>query len=160
MKFLQNAAMMNHAMDQMDAVVPIGWAGDRTPVAEIARAMQKVGTYNNIQITNSQVGVVSTGDLARIDAAITLTKESDVEAIGQRLQAFAQAVLDTSELTHERKKDLIDLVQALSEQIVSQRKEPVIKALGKEIVEKTADAISLSKSALELWEAIRQIFGG
>jgi len=42
----------------MDAAVGFSTYTERIPVAELARAMQKGGTYNNINISNSQVGVV------------------------------------------------------------------------------------------------------
>src|SRR4051812_20740802 len=78
MDFVRNAAMLNHAMDSMDAVIGIP-TGGRIPIAAIAQAMNKGNTYNNISISNSQVGVLNTGELAKIDAAITLTKGSDAE---------------------------------------------------------------------------------
>lgn len=99
MQFLRNAAMLNQAMDDMDNVVGFGLSSrSRIPVAEMARAMQKGSTYNNINISNSQVGVLNTGDLARIDAVITLTKDSDAELAGQQLRLLTQAIVDTAEI--------------------------------------------------------------
>ncbi len=72
MQFLQNAAMMNQAMDDMDSISGIS-TGGRIPVTALANAMQKRHVYNNIRISNSTVGVLNTGDLAKIDAVITLT---------------------------------------------------------------------------------------
>lgn len=72
-KWLQAAAMINHAQDEFDAIIPIGPSGGRIPVAEIARAASRTRAYNNIHINNSNIGVVNTGNLARIDAAITIS---------------------------------------------------------------------------------------
>jgi hypothetical protein len=72
-KFLQNDAMMNHALDQFDFIMPIVPTKGRIPVDSMARAMQRGSVLNNITVTNSNVGVINTGDLAQIDAFISMT---------------------------------------------------------------------------------------
>jgi hypothetical protein len=163
MQFLQNAAMMNQALDDMDEISGIASGGGRIPVAEMAKAMQKKApVYNNIRIHNSTVGVLNTGDLARIDAVITLTKDTDVEAVGDKLRALTQAVIDSAELAAESRKEIVDLLQSLSEQVIgsqSQRKPSVIFALMKAIEERAKGVAAISQAATLLGEAIRQIFG-
>src|SRR6266480_4272438 len=74
-EWLKNAAMMNHASASMDSMLGgIGGESPRIPVEAIARAASMANTYNNISISNSSVGVVNTGNLARIDAAITMSQ--------------------------------------------------------------------------------------
>ncbi|HEX8166547.1 MAG TPA: hypothetical protein VF601_12260 [Beijerinckiaceae bacterium] len=159
-QFLQNAAMMNQAMDHMDMVVGIGPTGGRIPVAEMAMGMQKRGTFNNITIANSQVGVVSTGDLAKIDAAITLTRGSDAELVGQQIKLLTQAILDTRDMAASTRQELLDLVQSLAEQIVAQRKPSVVKALLGSISEKAGGFASLAKIAADLASVVGKLFGG
>jgi hypothetical protein len=163
MQFLQNAAMMNQALDDMDEISGFASGGGRIPVAEMAKAMQKKApVYNNIRIHNSTVGVLNTGDLARIDAVITLTKDTDVEAVGDKLRALTQAVIDSAELAAESRKEIVDLLQSLSEQVIgsqSQRKPSVIFALMKAIEERAKGVAAISQAATLLGEAIRQIFG-
>jgi hypothetical protein len=113
-EFLQNATMMNQAMDEMDAMAPFGPSGGRVPIKDIARAMQRPShVYNNIRVSNSQVGVLNTGDLAKIDAVITMSGGTDVEAVGDGLKALTQAVIDSTEMASAQKKDTIDLINAL-----------------------------------------------
>src|SRR5262249_9006209 len=71
-KFLMNAAMINQANDDMDRIIPLASGGGRIPVAAIAGAFGRGSVSNNFNVTNSQIGVINTGDLQRIDAAITL----------------------------------------------------------------------------------------
>src|ERR1700680_2785548 len=110
MQFLMNAAMMNQSMDDMDEISGIRLGGGRIPVAEMAKAMQKRPVYNNIKISNSTVGVLNTGDLARIDAVITLTKHTDVEGVGEQLKGLTQAIIDSKEFDDAAKKEMIDLI--------------------------------------------------
>lgn len=121
LKFLQNAAMLNNAMDQMDAVMPIGLNNGRIPVGEIARAMAKSNTYNNISIQNSNVGVVNTGNLARIDAAITMSKGTETEEFGARLKDLTQAILSQEALAAETRQQLIEITQAISDQAIGSK---------------------------------------
>jgi hypothetical protein len=100
-----NAAMLNQAQDQMDRMMPIGPPSARIPVAAMAGAFQRGNAvYNNINVTNSQVGVINTGDLAKIDAAITMTAGTDVDAIGRQLRELTQAVVDAADIASEQKK--------------------------------------------------------
>ena len=58
-EWLKNTAMMNHALDEMDYMMPIAPSVGRIPVSEIARAMTKGSTYHNINVSNSNVGVLN-----------------------------------------------------------------------------------------------------
>lgn len=84
--FLMNAAMMNHAMDEMDMVTGIHLGGGRIPVSALAQAMSRPMTNNHITISNSSVGVLNTGDLAKINAVITITEGSDAEELGHTVK--------------------------------------------------------------------------
>jgi hypothetical protein len=158
-QWLQNAAMMNHALDEMDAIIPVGPRMGRLPVPEIANAMSKGSVYNNINVSNSSVGILNTGDLAKIDAAITLTSGSDMEAVGHQLKALAQAILDTQELDAAHKDELIELLQSLSHEIVGQRKQSVMKALLTSIEERAKGANAVLQLCMGLAALIARMFG-
>lgn len=159
-QFLQNAAMLNHALDEMDTIMGgLVQVGGRVPVGEIARAMKGKTILNNINIANSSVGLINTGDLARIDAAITLTKSTDVESIGAQLQRLTQAVLDTSDLGNSQRAEMLDLVQSLAEQVVRERKPSVIGALLKSIEDRAQGLAALVTIVEGLSTAIKNLFG-
>ncbi|WP_417684224.1 hypothetical protein [Roseibium sp.] len=145
-----NASMMNHAMDEMDMVTGIRLGGDRIPVSQLAQAMSRPMTNNHITISNSSVGVLNTGDLAKINAVITITEGSDVEELGQNIKDFAQAVLDSDEVTKEDKHDIGELLGTLSEQIAGKRSKPVIESILKGIEDRV-------KSVNTLWAFAEKI---
>lgn len=159
-EFLKAAAMSNQALDDMDAIIPVGPTTGKIPVAELARAMQKGSTYSHIQIANSQVGLVNTGDIEKIEAAITLAQGSDAETVGQQLKLLTEAILASAEIDQETRQELVQLIQALSGEVIRERKKPVAKALLDSIREKTSGVVELAKQAGDLAEAIKQIFGG
>jgi hypothetical protein len=131
MEFLRNAAMMNLALDDMDAITGIYSPTGRIPVNWLAMAAkgEEKKVYNNIHINQSSVGILNTGDLAKIDAVITLTKGTDVELIGKEIENLTQVIIDASDVQGNDKKEIIDLVQSLAEQIQSSRKRSVLVSL-------------------------------
>lgn len=142
--FLMNASMMNHAMDEMDMVTGIHLGGGRIPVSALAQAMSRHMTNNHITISNSSVGVLNTGDLAKINAVITITEGSDAEELGHTIKDFAQAVVDSDEITRDEKHEVGELLGTLSEQIAGKRSKPVIGSVLKGIEERV-------KSVNVLW---------
>ena len=104
---LLNAAMLNKANDDLHAVAPWGPRSSPIPVAAIAKVANKGTTLtNNIAINNSNVGVLNTGDLAKIDAAVTVTQGSDAEELGLVIKRLTESVVATEELTDETKKEV------------------------------------------------------
>lgn len=158
-KFLQNAAMMNRALDDMDFIMPIAATKGRIPVAEMARAMQRGSVLNNITVTNSNVGVLNTGDLAQIDAFISMTAGSDVAAIGEQLRALVQAVIDSNELDAEAKRETVELLQALSQQLAGSRKKSVMMSLLTTIEERAKGAAAVVVLAKTLGAGIMALCG-
>jgi hypothetical protein len=114
--------MINQANDDIDATMGFGLRTGRIPVAEIARAASQSRTYNNIQISNSTVGVVNTGNLARIDAAITMSKGTETEEFGARLKDLTQAILSETQISQELKQQMVEVVQAISDQAIGSKR--------------------------------------
>lgn len=161
-QFLLNAAMMNQALDDMDAVVGFSSGSGRIPVSEIARSMQEKTVLNNIRISNSSVGVLNTGDLARIDAVITFTNGTNVESVGQLLRKLTQSVVDSEELDAKAKKDVLDLIEALADLVVGARsnaKASVARVLVDGITDKLKKATDLTSVIEAFREALAKLFG-
>jgi hypothetical protein len=133
---LLNMAGANQALDDMDMVSGIRLGGGRYPVAEMASAMRGAVTQNNITISNSSVGVVNTGDLAKINAVITLTEGSDAAELGTAIRQLTQAVLDSGEIAADTKRELVSLVSSLSEQVTTKRSKSVMGSILKGIEER------------------------
>lgn len=148
--FLMNAAMMNHAMDEMDMVTGMHLGGGRIPVSALAQAISRPMTNNHIIISNSSVGVLNTGDLAKINAVITITEGSDAEELGHCIKNFAQAIVDSDEITREKKQEIGELLGTLSEQIAGKRSKPVIGSVLKGIEDRV-------KSVETLWAFAEKI---
>jgi hypothetical protein len=159
MQFLKSAAMMNDANHQMDMMTGFGPPHKPIPVAEIARAMTKASTFNNIHITNSKVGVVNTGNLARINAAIEITKGQPTEEFGARLKDLTEAITNTAEGNDETKKVLAELTKAIADQVLVERSpsRAVIGALFDRLVSTSTGLTTILGAAEQLkhaWQSL------
>ncbi|WP_158522137.1 hypothetical protein [Thioclava sediminum] len=155
---MKNAMMMNRALDDMDMITGMPTGTPRLPVQALAAAIQGGHTLNNFNISESQIGVLNTGAINKIDAAITLTKGTDAEGMGHHIKTLTEAVLSSDELTTEQKNAIIELTETLSEEVVGQRKPATIKAVLKEIVEQTKGAATITASAKVLWDILAPLF--
>jgi hypothetical protein len=160
MEFLKHAAMANQALDDMVAITGFDIFGQRMPIAELARAMQKSPTLNNIVITSSQIGVLNTGNIQKIDAAITISHGSDVHIVGENIKTFTEGLAKTEDLDDSTKREIVELIEALSTQIVGLRNRSVIAAVMTAITEKVKGVLTLSSAASTLWNAIKAVLGG
>jgi hypothetical protein len=160
MQFLMAAAAANQAADDMDAMMPIGLTGGRIPVAALANALAKGSSVtNHINISNSNVGVVNTGDVDRINAAITLSQKSDVAGVGLQIKALTEEIIKSKEAKKVDKQELVDLVEALATEVVGTRKKPVILSLLTAIEERAKGFSAIYAAAQTLSSLAQAIFG-
>jgi hypothetical protein len=147
--------MINEANHQMDLIAPFGPPHKPIPVAEIARAMTQASTFNNINITNSKVGVVNTGDLVRINAAIEITKGKPTEEFGARLKDLTEAITNSAEGNDETKKVLAELTKAIADQVLIERSPSgaVIGALFDRLVSASTGLTTILAAAEQLKHA-------
>lgn len=152
--FLKNAMMMNVAMDNLDLTTGFSLTGDRMPVNALARALQGGHTLNNFNISESQIGVLNTGSINRIDAAITLSKGSDAELVGDQIKELTDAVVASAELTDEQKQAVLELTETLASEVVGKRKPATIRAIFNGIRGEVKDAGAVAAAAQKLWDLL------
>ncbi len=158
MQFLQLAAMMNQSSDAVEMITGFPNSGGRMPVQALAQAMRRSHTLNNIHISQSQVGVLNTGSIQRIDAAITLSKGSDAEEVGAHIKNLMEALIQSKEVDAIQQRDIIDLTEALAEEVVGKRKPATVLAIMKAITEKVNGVTAVAAVAEKLWQAIKLLF--
>ena len=158
MRFLRNAAMMNQAQDDLDAALGIPTSPGRIPVSSLALAMKKQPTLNNISISNSQIGVLNTGSIEKIDAAITLSKGTDAEIVARHINNLIDAVTQSNDIDNNEKNEIIDLAESLSDQIVRHQKIIIIKTIINAIKDRIGEIPSLYMVVNDLFSSINDMF--
>jgi hypothetical protein len=159
--WLKAAAMLNQASDELDARLPFGPPSGRIPVSDIARATSGSRTYNNINISNSKVGVLNTGNLARIDAAITMSQGTELEEFGARLKDLTDTIISASELNSQLRQEMVELAQAISDQAIGSKSpsKTVISTLFERLRQIASDATSIVGAVEKLHDAWNRLQG-
>jgi hypothetical protein len=159
-QFLMAAAGANQASDDMDSLVGFGRTGGRIPVEALARAASMSRTYNSIRIANSNVGVINTGNLARIDAAVTISQGTETAEFGARLKDLVEKIVADQTATNEQKKELVEVATAISDQVVSKApSKTVVRTLFGQLVSMSTGFTTIA-AAVEQLHKVWQAFSG
>ncbi|MGJ5050347.1 hypothetical protein ACQR09_25055 [Bradyrhizobium oligotrophicum] len=152
--FLMHAAGMNHASDEMDAMVGLGQIGARFPVEALAKAVSMSRTYNSIRVASSNIGVINTGNLARIDAAITISQGTDQAEFAARLKDLVETVAAEKAATPQQKKEIVEVASAISDQVISKTpSRTVIETLFTKLTSLASGASTIGAATKLLYEA-------
>ena len=156
--FLMNASMINQANDDMDMAVGFSLNSGRIPVAALAMAISGNKTQNHIVVSNSNVGSVNTGDLAKINATITISQGTDMEEVGLHVKSLTEAIIHSTELAEKQKKELVDLIAELMAQMAGRRSKPVIQSLVCGVSSTIGGATKLAVLAEQLFKLLEHFW--
>lgn len=157
MQFAQNAAMLNYAAQEMDAVVGFG----TTPTIQIPRPPVPPINYNNqtVSVTGGNVGAINFGNVHDIQVNLQSLTETGSQDIVEPLAKLTDAILNAQDADEPTKNELLEQIASLTTLATAkpeERKPGVIKALFSAI--KTgAETIS---SVTGAWTAVAPLLHG
>jgi len=130
----QLSSTLNWLTDQMESRIGLSGVLPRIHVPKPVHIHNSGKTnFNNIRIEGSVVGSINTGEVERIDLALTNVRAGGQDALASELQKITQAVLDSKELAQEARNEAVEGLSYLAEQAVlpQDRRQ---KSLGKRIL--------------------------
>ncbi|MBE3125310.1 MAG: hypothetical protein IMZ57_06590 [Acidobacteria bacterium] len=147
---------INYITSQMESAVGLHGILPRYP--ERRSIIQTGGvTLNNIHVTNSEIGVLNTGNIENVDATVTVLKNEGNAELAAAVSALSEAVIRSSEINADRKNQIMELLAALSEEAVAPR-EKQKKSVVKAVIGQIGEVLGGVSSVLGLWEKARAIF--
>jgi hypothetical protein len=157
MQFAQNAAMVNFAAQEMDAVVGFG----SSPTIQIPRAPMPPINYNNqtVSVSGGNVGVINFGNVHDIQVNLQSLTESGSQDIVEPLAKLTDAILNAKEADGPTKNELLEQVATLTALATAkpeERKPGVVKALLSAI----KDGAGAINSAAGAWTAVEPLLKG
>jgi len=112
---------------------------------------------NNINVNQSVVGSINTGNIGQIDVALTNIKNGGAEGTAEIIKEFTEAVLAEEELNADIKNEVIEQIAFLANQAAlpkeGQKKSiigPILNTIGK--------GVQCIPKLLMLFEALKGIF--
>jgi hypothetical protein len=147
---------MNFAAAEMEAVTGTLGTMPRYPQRQIRIIQGGPVTLNNINVSNSAIGVLNTGNLEIVDAAITALKANQqTQDIAGAIAKVTSAVAD-SDLSKQIKNEAIEILSTVATEATApepKRKSSVVKRL----LGGLPTLIQTSASAMEIWKAVEPI---
>lgn len=146
---------INHLTAQMEAMVGLPGILPRYPER---RPVVHTGamTLNNINVSHSQVGVLNTGTLQNVDATVTVLRSEGNSELAAAVQALAQALVTTHELSDEKKNQALEVLGTLGQEATvpkDKRKPAVVRALINELSSILGGVAALTR----MWDAAKAL---
>ena len=113
-------------------------------------------TFNNISVTESNVGAINTDSAANIDASITIMKSQGNNDLAVAITELTQAIIDSREIEQATKNEIAEQLQFLVAQTTA---EPSNRSLGlvKGILTGIRNTVSTTASLLATWDKIEPL---
>ena len=113
-------------------------------------------TFNNFNISESNIGVINTGEVQRIDLAMGNLQKDGATELVEALGNFTKTILDTDQMHAAEKNELLEQVAEVSEQVAlppDKRKKGIIKAL----VDRIKSTASTFTTIAAAWSKLQPI---
>lgn len=150
---------INFLTAEMEAVVGMPGILPRYPET---RRIVRTGamTLNNINVINSEIGVLNTGNLRVVDSVISTLKQNPATLeIGAAISKMANAIAQSGDLTPEKKNEAMEILGTVASETVQpkpKRRNVVIKTL----LDALPTAIQTAASIIQIWQQVEPVIKG
>ena len=140
------------ALEQMEMV-----AGVRLPRKRPMPPVTLSGaTFHNINIRNSNVGVINTGELQQVDTAVSVIGNQGDSQLAGALKTLAEAVVASTAMRAAARQETIEILSALGSEATAQKAQrrvgvarPLLGRL-RELLSVAADLTSVAQAAVPI----------
>ena len=148
--------MIQRHMDQVEAeaYVEVGLP----PPEHLLRPPVQVHTgplnVSNIQVRDSNIGVLNTGHLAMVGSWISVLAQKGETGLTAALTDLTRAVIESSEISAEQKNEIIELLSGIASEAVApreRRRRTVLRSL----IQSLATAIGVASGLITIWDKVR-----
>lgn len=160
MQYVRLIQQANYSIDMMEATVGLYGVFPRYEVPQPV-VHQGPFTFHNIKVDRSVVGSINTGEVKRIDVAMSHIKTSGNEELVKALKEFTEAVIAETELDAKIKNQIIEQISFLAYQSAlpkENRKTGIVKAVLLGLKDTVSTIASLTSSWGKLQRLLELIF--
>ncbi|HEC67306.1 MAG TPA: hypothetical protein ENI35_00590 [Candidatus Desulfofervidus auxilii] len=129
--FRRNVKMLNYLTAEIEAV---GGLPRLFPRYKVSSPVYYKGdlVLNNINIQNSNVGVINTGNVESIDVSLTFLKEQGNEEIAELIKILTKEIIKNKDIVENQKNEILEQLAFITEQLSipkEQRKTSILKTI-------------------------------
>jgi len=108
---------MNYLTDTIESTIGLYGVLPRYKIPQIGVYKGPL-TLNNINVDNSIIGSINTGDVKQIDVAMDQIKKSGNDILLKALKEFTESVINTEKLNKNLKNEIIEQISFVTSQSV------------------------------------------
>jgi len=151
----QLAQEANYLVDTANAIMGTPGLGPRYEIPQPIVYQGQCVTHN-INVNQGSVGMINTGNVGMIDAAIDFLAGTQQQELVAALKTFTQTVLNEPSLDSKTKNEVIEYLSCLASQLTIP-KENRWKSVCKSALEAIRKIISTASNLVVLWEKVAPI---
>lgn len=161
MQAVKWAALMNQALEQMDALVPFGGP---SPKLHIPRPPVPPINYNSptVHVSGGTVGVINTGNVQEITVNLQSLAKSGAPEIAELLSNLTSAIMTANDADVRTKNELLELVADLTVHAnckTEDRKSGVVKAVFSAVASGAGAISSVAGAWAAVEPLLKRLFG-
>ena len=111
---------------------------------------------NNISVEKSTIGTINTGTIQSLDNAITILSDQQQGELAEALKKFTEAIIQNTELTEAARKEVVESLSFLAEQLSKPRDERK-STLVKTLFERIPTLLKTATDLVTLWKQIEPL---
>ena len=148
---------LNYLANKMDRITGIPGFTPRFPQRQISISQGDKVVLNNIYVSNSNIGVLNTGNLQIVDSAITvLNGDQNTREISLAISKLANAIAGSTELPIAKRNEAMEFLGAVAAEATipkEKRRNSIVRTL----LDALPTTIQTSASLLQIWQSVEPI---
>jgi len=153
MQIARDERHINFLMDEMEAISGVKLGGGRYPTRTPNIYTGNIN-FKPITLNGSVIGSINQGTINGLNVNLSNISIGNPE-LAQKVREFTEAVIADKTVNDEAKKETVDSLKYLSEQISNQNKNPTII---KTVVLSVAKIVEVSANLASLWAILSPFF--
>ena len=155
------AREVNFLTEQMESIV--GLQGILPKYPEPQAVIHTGGvTMNNINVSNSKIGILNTGTIENVDNTVTVLRTQGNEQLASAVTLLSESVIKSAQVATDQKNQILELLSSLSEEAVAPKGKRKLAGVRAVLVELSGLLGGVAALA-QVWEKVRsllqQVFG-
>lgn len=150
----EHMAMINYYSDEIQYSV----FGGTPPRLEIPRPSASVGptTFHNIRVDRSVIGAINTGEIQKLDVALSHIRNGGDEELHAVLSRLTEAIVNDTSFQTSPKNEALEYLSFLTEQ-AQLPKQNRKSAMGRTVIAGLEHLLSVSANLAQLWSAAQPL---
>jgi hypothetical protein len=148
---------MNFLTDYIESTAGVPRILPRFPRKQTKIIQGGTVTLNNIHVSDSNIGVLNTGNLEMVDSAITvLGQDPETREVSAAISRLANAVAQSNELSPDKKDETMEILSTVASEATAprgKRRNVVVRTL----LGALPTAIQTAASVLQIWHEVGPI---